>query len=202
MKATSPEADPVCDDPGIERRARIALAAVCEPGEAGLADLIDVQGPTATVASLLAGRRTSVRVPRADAIGRRLAALDLDALIDRGEEIGCRVVLPGDPQWPGRLADLGAHRPLALWSWGEANPRLHALRSVALVGARACTRYGEWVARDWAAHLASEQFSVISGGAYAIDAAAHRGAVPADPPCGGDGRSGLPLVDAQCHVAE
>ncbi len=177
MKAKSPEADPDCDDNRIQRRARIALAAVCEPGEAGLANLIDMTSPTATVASLLAGRRTLVRVPRAEAIGRRLAALDLAALIDRGEEIGARVVLPGDPQWPGRLADLGAHRPLAVWCWGEANPRLHTVRSVAIVGARACTRYGEWVARDWAAQLASEQLSVISGGAYGIDAAAHRGAL-------------------------
>ena len=38
MKSTSPEADPACTDANVHRRARIALAAVCEPGEAGLAD--------------------------------------------------------------------------------------------------------------------------------------------------------------------
>lgn len=44
MKSTSPEADPACTDANVLRRARIALAAVCEPGEAGLADAIDSRG--------------------------------------------------------------------------------------------------------------------------------------------------------------
>ena len=57
MKSTSPEADPACTDANVLRRARIALAAVCEPGEAGLADAIDSRGPTATVAALLDGGR-------------------------------------------------------------------------------------------------------------------------------------------------
>ena len=180
MKATSPEADLDCDDGEVQRRARIGLAAACEPGEAGLGDVIALHGPNATVASLLAGQGVAMRVPRAQAIGRRLADLDLDGLIDRGRELGCRVLVPGDLHWPTRLDDLGAHRPLALWSWGDANPRLHSVRSVAIVGARACTRYGDWVARDWAAQLASENIAVVSGGAYGIDAAAHRGALAAD----------------------
>jgi DNA processing protein len=83
--------------------------------------------------------------------------------------------VPGDSQWPGRMNELRAHRPLALWCWGEADPRLMTLRSVAIVGARACTRYGEWIAREWSAQLAQDHVTVISGGAYGIDAAAHRG---------------------------
>ena len=180
MKSTSPEADPVCTDANVLRRSRIALAAVCEPGEAGLADVIDSWGPTATVAALLDTGRQRPKIPRADALGRRLEELDLDALIDRGRDIGARVVVPGDGQWPGRMNELRAHRPLALWCWGEADPRLMALRSVAIVGARACTRYGEWVAREWSAQLAQDDVTVISGGAYGIDAAAHRGALAVD----------------------
>lgn len=180
MKSTSPEADPVCTDANVLRRSRIALAAVCEPGEAGLADVIDSWGPTATVAALLDAGRQRPKIPRADALRRRLEELDLDALIDRGRDIGARVVVPGDGQWPGRMNELRAHRPLALWCWGEADPRLMALRSVAIVGARACTRYGEWVAREWSAQLAQDDVTVISGGAYGIDAAAHRGALAVD----------------------
>ena len=180
MKSTSPEADPVCTDANVLRRSRIALAAVCEPGEAGLADAIDSWGPTATVAALLDAGRQRPKIPRADALRRRLEELDLDALIDRGRDIGARVVVPGDGQWPGRMNELRAHRPLALWCWGEADPRLMALRSVAIVGARACTRYGEWVAREWSAQLAQDDVTVISGGAYGIDAAAHRGALAVD----------------------
>ena len=128
MKSTSPEADPACTDANVLRRARIALAAVCEPGEAGLADAIDSRGPTATVAALLDGGRQRPKIPRADGLRRRLEELDLDALIDRGRDIGARVVVPGDSQWPGRMNELRAHRPLALWCWGEADPRLMALR--------------------------------------------------------------------------
>jgi len=180
VKSTSPEADPACTDPNALRRARIALAAICEPGEAGLADVVDSTGPTATVAALLDADRQRPKIPRADALRRRLEELDLDALIDRGREIGARVVVPGDGQWPGRMNELRAHRPLALWCWGEADPRLMALRSVAIVGARACTRYGEWIAREWSAQLAKDDVTVISGGAYGIDAAAHRGALAVD----------------------
>lgn len=178
MKANAPEADPDCDDLQAIRRARIALACVCEPGEAGLVDLIESRGPTSVVAALLSG--SQVRIPRAASIGARLAELDLSAQLARSEEIGVRIVLPGEREWPGQLDDLGPNRPIALWCWGEANLRLHALDSVAMVGARACTRYGEMVAREWSAVLSGDRTSIISGGAYGIDGAAHRGALAVD----------------------
>ena len=132
------------------------------------------------MAALLGAGRQRPKMPRADGLRRRLEELDLDALIDRGRDIGARVVVPGDSQWPGRMNELRAHQPLALWCWGEADPRLMALRSVAIVGARACTRYGEWIAREWSAQLAQDDVAVISGGAYGLDAAAHRGALAVD----------------------
>lgn len=178
MKANAPEADPQCDDLKVITRARIALACVCEPGEAGLTDLIDQLGATRVVGALLSG--SNVSIPRAASIGARLAELDLDAQVSRASEIGSRIVVPGHVEWPTQLDDLGPTRPLALWCWGEANLRLHAIRSVAMVGARACTRYGEVVAREWSAILAGDRISIVSGGAYGIDAAAHRGALAVD----------------------
>lgn len=179
MKARDAEADPECDDAHVIRRARIALAATCEPGEPGLVDVVDAQGPTRTIAALLSGNR-ALQVPRAEAIGARLAELDLDAVESRASDLGAQVLLPGDAQWPARVDDLGPTRPLALWCWGQANVRLHSVRSVAMVGARACTRYGEQVAREWSAQLAQDGIAIISGGAYGIDAAAHRGALAVD----------------------
>jgi len=180
MKASSAEADPRCDDESVLRRARIALAAVCEPGEATLVRAIETHGPSATVAALLAGTGPARGIPRSAALGKRLADLDLDALIARGEDLGLRVLVAGDVTWPVRLNDLGDRRPIALWCWGEVNPRLHTLRSISMVGARACTRYGEFVARDWSAQLATAGVAIVSGGAYGIDAAAHRGALAVD----------------------
>jgi DNA processing protein len=54
-----------------------------------------------------------------------------------------------------------------------------ALRSVALVGARACTEYGAHMAATLGAGLAEHGWVVVSGGAYGVDGAAHRGALAA-----------------------
>ena len=92
------------------------------------------------------------------------------------------VRLPGDEEWPGQLDDLGDSRPIGLWVRGTANLRLWALRSVAVVGARACTEYGAHLATTLGAALAERGWTVASGAAYGVDGAAHRGALAADGP--------------------
>ncbi|GGP61850.1 hypothetical protein GCM10010287_51790 [Streptomyces variabilis] len=87
--------------------------------------------------------------------------------------------LSPEAEWPGQLDDLGDARPLGLWVRGTADLRLWALRSVALVGARACTEYGAFMAATLAAGLAEKGWIVVSGGAYGIDGAAHRGVLGA-----------------------
>lgn len=49
--------------------------------------------------------------------------------------------------------------------------------SLALVGARACTRYGEGVATSLASGVTARGGLIVSGGAFGIDACAHRGAL-------------------------
>ncbi|MFI6208792.1 DNA-processing protein DprA [Streptomyces sp. NPDC051041] len=92
---------------------------------------------------------------------------------------GARFVRPGDAEWPGQLDDLGDARPLGLWVRGAPSVRMWALRSVAVVGARACTEYGAHMAATLAAGLAERGWVVVSGGAYGVDGAAHRGALGA-----------------------
>jgi DNA processing protein len=89
-------------------------------------------------------------------------------------------VCPGDPEWPGQLADLGDDQPYALWLRGNADLRFSCLRSVAIVGSRAATAYGSYVAAEFAASVAARGLAVVSGGAFGVDAAAHRGALAAD----------------------
>jgi DNA processing protein len=86
-------------------------------------------------------------------------------------------VTRADPEWPTQLDDLGVHAPLCLWVRGDAAalPRLQA--SVAIVGARAASHYGDHVARELAAELAGSGIAVVSGGAYGIDGSAHRAAL-------------------------
>mgnify|MGYP006288176793 CR=1 FL=1 len=109
-----------------------------------------------------------------------LRATNADQVLTVAARCGAQVVTAGDRQWPSQLCDLGAAMPLALWVIGAGDLRLLALRSIAVVGARAATGYGLSVAEAFAAGLVCAGWTVVSGGAYGIDAAAHRGALAAD----------------------
>ncbi|WP_424922259.1 DNA-processing protein DprA [Streptomyces sp. wa53] len=167
-----------------ERLARAALTRVFEPGderggrwirEAGPAELIGrltgPDGPARALEGVTATRLAGYRLRAASADpGRDLAAV---------AAVGGRFVCPGDQEWPSQLDDLGDARPIGLWVRGRSDLRLWALRSVALVGARACTPYGAHMAGTLAAGLAERGWVVVSGAAYGVDGAAHRGALAA-----------------------
>jgi DNA protecting protein DprA len=87
--------------------------------------------------------------------------------------------LPRRPGWPPALDDLGPARPHALWTRGPADLAACFSRSAAIVGAQAATAHGQHTAADVAASLADQGWTIISGAAYGIDAAAHRGALDA-----------------------
>ncbi|GHC85215.1 hypothetical protein GCM10010349_70680 [Streptomyces flavofungini] len=99
--------------------------------------------------------------------------------VETAAAAGARFVMPGDAEWPAQLDDLGDARPVGLWVRGRPSLRIWALRSVAVVGARACTEYGAHVAAGLGAGLAERGWVVVSGGAYGVDGAAHRGALGA-----------------------
>ncbi|QTE30554.1 DNA-processing protein DprA [Pengzhenrongella sicca] len=116
----------------------------------------------------------------AAAVGRwapRLEGLDPLRELRVLARLGGVVVHPGTPGWPTALADLGPAAPPCLWVRGDAAVDAAVARSVALVGSRAATAYGEHVAAELAAGVADRGFTVVSGGAYGVDAAAHRGAI-------------------------
>jgi DNA processing protein len=62
-----------------------------------------------------------------------------------------------------------------LWVRGDLDLRACCTRSVAIVGSRAASGYGAHMAGEIAADLAGRGWTIISGAAYGIDAAAHRG---------------------------
>lgn len=137
---------------------------------------IDVQGIPAAPAGDL--RRVTAALERWRV---RLDALDVPAVLALAERRGLRILIPGDPGWPASMADLGAAAPHCLWVAGPGDlPGADSEHpSVALVGSRASTAYGEDAAGSLAAAIASRGGCVVSGGAYGIDAAAHRGALVA-----------------------
>ena len=108
----------------------------------------------------------------------RLESTDLAATTRTCVDHGIRVLAPGDDAWPAYLADLEEQEPVCLYARGSSErlPLLHA-GPVALVGSRAASSYGTDTAASLALGVADRGRSVISGGAYGIDAAAHRGAL-------------------------
>lgn len=91
--------------------------------------------------------------------------------------LGGRLIVPSDDLWPTQLGDLGIHEPICLW-WRGLEQELPGVdKCVALVGSRDSTSYGASVTGDLAYTLAQRGFTVVSGGAYGIDAHAHRAAL-------------------------
>jgi DNA processing protein len=79
--------------------------------------------------------------------------------------------------WPNGVDDLGVHAPIMLWMRGRPGRLSPDATSVALVGARAATGYGEHVAGELSAGLVELGFPIVSGAAYGIDGMAHRAAL-------------------------
>ncbi len=93
------------------------------------------------------------------------------------QRLGGRMLIPTDELWPRQLADLGLQEPLCLWWRGVEQELPPVNKAIALVGSRDSTSYGSAVTGDLAYALAQRGFMIISGGAYGIDAHAHRAAL-------------------------
>jgi DNA processing protein len=188
------KADQIPVDPDQDRAARVALTWLAEPGNRTVWSMVRVDGAPATLDRLLRGDspdgslRAAVIARSAAGDARRIA----EAALRRAERLGAQVIVPADPEWPTRVDALatleldGGGRvnhdvrpPLCIWKRGSW-PLNEALdRSVAIVGARAATSYGVHVTTDLAFGLAERGWTVVSGGAFGIDAAAHRAALAA-----------------------
>ncbi|MFJ6536493.1 DNA-processing protein DprA [Paenarthrobacter sp. NPDC091711] len=107
----------------------------------------------------------------------RIADLAPDRDLETMNRLGGRLIIPGDELWPEQLEGLGLQEPLCLWWRGREQPLPSVEHTVALVGSRDSTSYGASVTGDLAYGLAQRGFTVVSGGAYGIDAHAHRGAL-------------------------
>ncbi|MFI7386958.1 DNA-processing protein DprA [Streptomyces sp. NPDC049813] len=174
--------------PEVVRLARARLTRIVEPGWAVAGRWLREFGPVETLRRIdEAEERTDgplplpgVRAERwAGLLARAREAPPAERDLERVAKLGARFVCPGDAEWPGQLDDLGDERPVGLWVRGGPSLRMWALRSVAVVGARACTDYGVRMSASLGAGLAERGWVVVSGGAYGIDAAAHRGALGA-----------------------
>lgn len=172
-----------------ERLARLALARVVEPGSHDLHEALEQYPVTDVWAVLRQGAPLGQLGQQALAgIATRVDGYEPERDLERLVEVGGRVVCPGDDEWPdGLIWGLGVMQgdvkqmapPWVLFVRGPHSLGAVCRRSVSIVGARAATAYGAHVASELAFALSEAGLSVVSGGAYGIDGAAHRGALAA-----------------------
>jgi len=151
--------------------------------------LVPGLGPKLTAALLTrfgtasaARRATPAELREIPHIGDRLANSLADAIAkaDIGpelrlmEEHRVHAIPLGFPGYPPPLAGVVAPPPLLYfrseWLPTDAN-------AIGIVGSRSCTSYGLRIATHLARNLARAGFTIVSGLARGIDAAAHRGAL-------------------------
>lgn len=182
--------DDLAGDELRERFSRSAWTGIVEPGDRVAGLLIESMGATKALDALVCradpeslvgvtgGELTLVEL--GDAIERWLPRLQSRVALlalTQAARYGVRLLIPGDPAWPAGLADLGPHAPLALWLRGNRHTLATAGESIALVGARAATGYGEHVTMEASAGLVDRGYTIVSGAAYGIDGMAHRAAL-------------------------
>ena len=107
----------------------------------------------------------------------RIGATNLSEIAKSIEGAGAQFITPEMEQWPDQLNDLAAI-PIGLVVKGDLD--ILKARGLAIVGTRNPTPYGVRNAGDFAAGFVDREWTIISGGAYGIDSAAHKGALIAE----------------------
>lgn len=160
-----------------DRLARVRLSRASEPGDPRVTELVLAQGAEAALARLDHEARRGAGMPPGE--------VGAEEELRRAEARGIRFVTPEDQEWPATLDDL-EHAPelndlggvpVGLWVRGPLRLAEAVERAVAIVGSRSATTYGADQASLLAAGVAEEGCTVISGAAFGIDQAAHRGAL-------------------------
>ncbi len=195
----TPGADDTDEMATRTRFARGVLTSLAEPGDSDAGALVDAIGPAAALRGIVERRAAADLLAEvrehdpaaAEVLGGRLenalerwrprASLATAVrAFDSASRFRATLVTPEDESWPHAISELGDGAPIALWVRGELRHLDELGRSVALVGARAATGYGEHVAMEAAAGLADRGFATVSGGAYGIDGAVHRASLASD----------------------
>jgi DNA processing protein len=114
--------------------------------------------------------------PKVASAIRMSARVDAEREWQRCRELGVELVLRGRTGYSAEL-DRIPDPPALLYRRGDWQPTDDL--AVAIVGSRHSTAYGRRIAEGLAAGLARAGFTIVSGLARGIDAAAHRGALQA-----------------------
>ncbi len=182
---------PGLDREAIEERfARATWTGLAEPGDRVAGALVAALGAPRALAAVVEKRAPADLLGEA---GLDIGAADLEQGMARWQprvnssnallalrqaaRFGAALRIPGDEAWPTGFDVFDTQGPLALWTRGTECALLALSRSIALVGARAATGYGEHVTMEASAGLVDRGYAIVSGAAYGIDGMAHRAAL-------------------------
>ncbi len=209
VRAVAPDDAELDRDAIAQRFARAAWSGIAEPGDRDAGHLIALLGAESSLTALTsvpwpqsrteddldvsalesatvqAGDDEMSHQELVDAVKRwrgRVSAPTVLLALRQAARFGVSLLIPGDPDWPAGVDELGEHAPHALWVRGDRAMLGRLERSIAVVGARAATGYGEHVAIEAASGLADRGFTIVSGAAYGIDGIAHRAALASSGP--------------------
>jgi DNA processing protein len=179
--------------------AAICWSLICEPGDAFAGFLIDSFGAAQALAleleqttpskylallraheSANAERFRSFEKVALEARQRWLPRMNLSRVIAACADMakaGAWFVTSDYQAWPSRLLDLENHAPRGLWGLGDHSALGALSDAFAFVGSRISTDYGQSTCLDLIEPLVARGGAIVSGGAYGIDAAAHRATI-------------------------
>ena len=153
---------------------RLALLAAIEPGTHFWTREIFSHGIEEVHARIIGRAYDPIKYAK---IIDKVSNFNTDNEFTKISAAGAHLLTPEDPDWPVRVDDLESP-PIALIVKGRRD--LFSNPSLAIVGTRNPTPYGTRIAGDFAAGFVDREWDIISGGAYGIDSAAHRGALVAE----------------------
>jgi DNA protecting protein DprA len=157
-----------------EQQARLALFSVIEGGQIYWSNEVRELGAVEVYERLIGDIYDPVKFRK---LIERVKSVETEKLEGLLERVGAVFLTPQSPEWPMALNDLSAI-PFGLVVKGDLSAL--ADRSLAIVGTRNPTPYGIRIAGDFAAGFVDREWSIVSGGAYGIDSAAHKGALIAE----------------------
>ena len=153
---------------------RVRLFSAIEGGSTFWSREIESKGAEQVLSDALDGVYDPVKYARTL---EKLRVSNADEILQNIANNGAIFLIPADPNWPQSVNELAAP-PIALVIKGD--PALLSRDSLAIVGSRNPTQYGLRIAQDFAAGFVDREWAITSGGAYGIDAAAHKGALVAE----------------------
>lgn len=168
-----------------ERTARASLTRLFEPGDVVGGKLIAKYGAHSALRIAIGAKPAhpfwDVSANElSHALSRwnpRIHDLDPEKDLATIERLGGGFLIPGDEHWPKALDEL-PNAPWGLWFRGDITQGIPSPeRTVALIGSRDSSAYGNQVASEMALALAQRGFCVSAGLGYGIEEIAHQSAL-------------------------